>query len=115
MTGYYQIGLTIITVITLLAVSPTLGAIASKTPTEAKITRTVKSMSWNKYKKTYMYGYERGLRDGLFYPFNETESQGLHNLNHSQGYVNGFKFGCKAMPAKVNWKVCDRSITNRLT
>ena len=95
MTGHYQIGLTIITVITLLAVSSTLGAIASRTPTEADIAKTVKSMSWNEYKKTYMYGYERGLRDGLFYSLNTTETQQPNNANYSQGYVDGFKNGCR--------------------
>jgi hypothetical protein len=62
-------------VITLLAVSLTLGAVLAKTPTEAEITRTLKSISWEDYKKMYMYGYERGLRDGLFYSFNTTETQ----------------------------------------
>jgi hypothetical protein len=94
MTGHYQIGLTIITMITLLAVSSTLRAIAS-TPTEVEIAKTVKSMSWNEYKKTFMYGYERGLRDGLFYSFNTTETQQPNNANYSHGYVDGFKTGCR--------------------
>jgi hypothetical protein len=95
MTGRYEIGITIIAVITLLAVSSTLGAVPAKTPTEADITRTVKSMSWEDYKNTYMYGYERGLRDGLFYSFNTTETQQPDNANYSQGYVDGFKNGCR--------------------
>ena len=95
MTGRYEIGITIIAVITLLAVSSTLGAVLAKTPTEADITRTVKSMSWEDYKKTYMYGYERGLRDGLFYSLNTTETQQPNNANYSQGYVDGFKNGCR--------------------
>jgi hypothetical protein len=47
--------------------------------------------------------------------FNETETQSQYNLNCSQGYVNGYKVGCKAVPVKINGKVCDMNIIKRLT